>query len=635
MNLHTKLLIAFLFFFSELPAQNNFYAVNDIPEALLSGADVVKRDETITLQINHDSEVIVKKKYAYTILNTEGEHAAHFYEFYDELREIRSIEGRLFDASGKEVRKLKAKEIQDLSGVSGADLMTDVRVKSHNFHAVQYPYTVEYAFELRYKSTFFLPSWVPRDAENVSVQQSSVSVIIPADYVLRYKALHLSVSPAERTEKNKKTLTWSVQNLEAVTDEFASPDWYEFNPVVLFAPDEFSLQGYKGRMNSWNELALFTHSLKKDRDLLPEPVRQQVKALVGTLPEKKEKVRVLYEYLQSNTRYISVQLGVGGWVPFDAPYVSKNAYGDCKALSNYMVALLKEAGITAFYSLVKAGEGASEIVTDFPSQQFNHAIVCVPMEKDSIWLECTSQVMPMGYLGSFTDNRLALLVGEHGGKLVRTPSYRLEHNRQIRTINAELNASGDLSAVIKTSYLARQQDDLHSLITQKSKDELKQYLQKSLPLPTYEVNKFDYDIKKGVLPSITETIGLSVLLYATVTGKRMFITPNLISKDGRKLASQKSRTQPIDIDMPYWDTDTVEIILPQGYKLESGGGSKEYTSVFGHYQSSAEVKNGRLIYCRNFRRFSGKFSEDHFEELAKFLSEIYASDRSRLVLVKE
>ena len=65
--------------------------------------------------------------------------------------------------------------------------------------------------------------------------------------------------------------------------------------------------------------------------------------------------------MQNNTRYISIQLGIGGWRPFEAAYVASKGYGDCKALSNYMYSLLKEAGILSYYTLVKAGAGEEDI----------------------------------------------------------------------------------------------------------------------------------------------------------------------------------------------------------------------------------------------------------------------------------
>ncbi len=611
------------------------YAISEIPQKLLEGASVVKRNESVVVEIYDETQATIRRKYAYTILNPAGDDAAGFDEYYDRLHEIRSVEGRLYDANGKEIRKLKSRDIKDLSGVSQSDLMNDYRIKSHNFHYSEYPYTVEYEFETRYKSMLSLPGWAPRDDYDLSVQQSSFTVIYPQNYTLRQKVFNYDGQPVESADKNKRSLTWTAEHLPAVSEEFASPNWHSFNPVVMIAPSSFSVEGFTGKMDTWENFARFTASLKKGKDQLPEPVKLKVKELTASSPGKREKVQALYQYLQSNTRYISVQLGIGGWMPFDAGYVARNAYGDCKALSNYMTALLKEAGIESYYTLVRAGKYASDIVSDFPSQQFNHVIVCVPMEKDSIWLECTSQTTAMGYLGGFTGNRNALLIGEEGGKLVRTPFYNLQDNLQRRITVGSITASGDLTCSVETDYKARQQDELHSMVNSKSKDELKEYLQKNLPLATYHVTGFDYSEKKSALPVVTEKISLSVRNYATITGKRMFVTPNVLSKDGQKLKVTGQRLLPVSVNMPYRDVDTVKITLPEGYKLESGGGGIKISSLFGNYTSHSEIQDKTLVYYRDYQRFSGEFLPAQYPEMVKFLEEVYQADRARIVLVKE
>src|SRR5258708_10666604 len=110
-----------------------------------------------------------------------------------------------------------------------------------------------------------------------------------------------------------------------------------------------------------------------------------------------------------------------------------------------MFSILKKAVIRYQYTLIRAGDGANYMTDDFPSSQFNHVILCVPLKTDTVWLECTSQTLPAGYLSGFTSDRYVLLVDENGGKLVRTPKYRMADKLQtpktVGTIDAEGNPS--------------------------------------------------------------------------------------------------------------------------------------------------------------------------------------------------
>ncbi len=104
----------------------------------------------------------------------------------------------------------------------------------------------------------------------------------------------------------------------------------------------------------------------------------------------------LYNYLQQNSHYVGIQLGIGGWQTYDAIYVATKKYGDCKALSNFMISLLKEAGIKAHAVVIEAGEDQKDFDKDFAHDPFDHVICCVPLDKDTIWLECTESVFTTG-----------------------------------------------------------------------------------------------------------------------------------------------------------------------------------------------------------------------------------------------
>lgn len=611
------------------------YSVSRIPAALLKNANVVKRFETVKFQVFSTKRAVLTTRYALTILNEAGDKYASMHEFYDQLRQISSIEGSLYDANGKLIRKLKNKEVEDVSAVSDISLMDDNRRKSHNFYHKVYPYTVEYEVEVIYNNTFFFPHWYPQEYENVSVELSALEVITPSDYQLRFRNFNYKGEPLQKTESGNKSYSWQVAALPAVRRESFGPKWHEMTTAVSLAPAGFEIQGYKGDMTSWKEFGKFLFQLSKERHQLPDPLKQKVRELTSGLPDERSKVIALYTFMQQNTRYISIQLGIGGWQPFEASFVANKGYGDCKALSNYMYSLLKEAGISSKYALIRAGRTETFIQEDFPSNQFNHAILCVPLARDTVWLECTSQTAPAGYMGEFTGNRKALLIDEEGGVLVSTPIYDAAKNTQVRKAIAKVQDDGTLNMSVRTSYKGLQQDYYHQLINSLSRDKVKEFLQEAFELPTYDVQNFKYDEKKDVLPEIIESMDVVVSGYATVTGKRLFIVPNVLNRTRTKLSTDEDRKFDIRMDFGYIDIDTFEIDLPAGYELESVQPPVILKSKFGTYQASVTVKNNKIVYLRKREYFTGNFPASEYGALVTYYSDIYKADRNKIVLVKK
>jgi len=203
------------------------YTVSNIPPGLLKNANAVVRWDETRFEVTDIDRAREIHRYAITILNERGDDEAQFTEEYDKLHSIESVEGTLYDASGKKVKSLKKSDLGDYSGSGGENLIVDDRIKTHNFYCKLYPYTVEYTVEIKYYYTMFFPRWVPVKGEHIAVQDSRIVLICPADYKFRYKAFNYTHEPAVQTEKSNTTYTWTLNNQPAIEDEYASPTWYE------------------------------------------------------------------------------------------------------------------------------------------------------------------------------------------------------------------------------------------------------------------------------------------------------------------------------------------------------------------------------------------------------------------------
>ncbi|MDP2338897.1 MAG: DUF3857 domain-containing protein [Bacteroidota bacterium] len=505
------------------------YKVSDMPKELKENARSVIRNEEIVLEVKSLSKAIVNVTYAITILNKNGLSDAYFQGFYDKFTKISEIKGRVFDENGEQIKRIPSDDILDYSAISGFSIYEDNRVKYIDPKVRNFPFTVEYSYQKSFDGLFSYPSWNPQPKFNLAVEKSSYKATVNESVTFRYMERNTSLKATVTSDAENNIYYWEARNLKALEWEPYSVTNQEIFPCVITAPADFEIERYKGNLTSWENFGKFISTLNAGKNVLSDETKKFLNELVAGTSDDFGKIQKIYEYMQGRTRYVSIQVGLGGYQPFGAITVQRLAYGDCKALTNYMKTMLEAIGLKANYCLVNAGETAPLMLKEFPSTQFNHAFLSVPIKNDTVWLECTSQRMPCGFIGNFTDDRDVLLIDNDKSKVVHSRVYGLADNRETHTSHVKIDENGKGSVEIHNVYNGLKYDDILPTFLADDTDK-KRRISERMKFPSFQVLNFKYKENKALIPSIEETLNVDFENYLNLLGSRYFLLLNFSNK---------------------------------------------------------------------------------------------------------
>jgi hypothetical protein len=622
-------IIVFLIYCLKLSSQT---ALPPLPEELKSNAVAVVRLYSQTFEIKNIGNATEKIKTIITILNKRGDDEANFQAPYDPYNKVTSANGIVIGSDGKVIKKIKRFEFSDSPAYDGSSFYSELRVLTYSPLVNSYPYTVEYECEINHKGLLTYPAWVAQDNPEVAVENSSFEIVTSNENTFRY-LLSKSEKPVITNKGNKISYLWHADHLKAFTTEPFSPSMLEVSPVVYSAPNEFEFHDFKGNLSSWNSFGKWIADLNKGRDQLPAPTISKMKDLIKGVTDSTEMVKRIYSYLQNKTRYVGIQLGIGGYQPMLAEEVDKLGYGDCKALSNYMISLLKAVGIKSNYVLVRAGESLHQINPDFSMNSFNHIIVCVPFSKDSIWLECTSQHAPFGFLGSSTFNRNVLLINNEGGVLVHTPDYPIGKNTQHRTAQVDIEPDGNASAKVSTKFSGIQYEYVAANLSNEPLEQ-KKWFENHNDIPIFKVTDYHYSKPSDRIPMVQEVQSLQLDKYAGANPNMLIIPLNLMNKPDYSYKTLKQRKTEVEVNASYIDVDTIIYKLPANVKVETLPANAEINSIFGQYSAFITLKENTLMYIRKVEVHRGHYPAEKYQELVEFFDKVSKADKCKAIFNK-
>lgn len=622
-----SLLVCLSLFFGY--AQGQSYNPSSVPEELKKNASVIVHLDNTSVEVEDIDKATVKVERVFTVLSEEGKDALFFNQYCNKYVSLDDAEIKVYDKNGKQTAKVKRKEMA--SHAVGEGLVEDGFLIYYPITAPVYPVTVECNYTVKLKSILSLPAFRFIDSKE-GVVEANYSIKYPAQINIRYKPKLTSVSPQTADDGKYKILKWTVKNLAVIEDEEGSVSERDKFPYVDITADQFSYYGNQGDLSSWKAFGSWINNLYSGLDELAPARKQFFQDMVKDAPNDVEKIRRIYHYLQENFRYVSIQLGVGGLKPFSASFTDDKKYGDCKALSNYMKAALKAVGITSHVAIINAEYNEEPVDSDFPANNFNHVILCVPQPKDSIWLECTSSTTEFNQLGTFTENRNALLITDNGGVLVSTPKSRASEN--ILTTHTVVTMETDLSGSTETVFTTKgEYQEMMASVLKEKKDDQKEFM--VLGMGFKEPDEI-------VLEKTGQEDGQTKMLMAVrkvpefTAGDKYFINPHINKIIARPLPKAENRKLDFYFKCPYEKRDTTIIKLPSNFHPDVFPKERTLSTAYTNYEFKSwyNEKENAIYTVTTLILKKHKIPAADYAAIKNFFDDVSKDDAQRVVVKK-
>ncbi|MET3978195.1 transglutaminase-like putative cysteine protease [Mucilaginibacter sp. UYP25] len=618
-------------FAQDKPLPKTVFIGTGIPDSLKEDANSVVRYKIKDIKVSGPGDITVKEHAVITVLNEKGNDEAQIMLPYSKkYNSVNSFEMRVYNAGGDLIKKYHKSDMYDRSAVSSGSIVTDERVLYLEHAIASYPVTIEIISEVNYKSTINIESWYIQDEEQ-AIQDAYCHITINNTAGFRYLTKNTKIQPVKTTDNVNSVYNWHTANLKAIKLEKGAKSWRVL-PRIYFASNKFEFYGLDGDFTSWSSFGKWIQGLNADVCTLNPKRVEEIKTMTANLKSDKEKVKFLYEYMQQSMRYVSVQLGIGGMKPFTADFVDQKKYGDCKALSNYMYALLKAVDIPSNYAVINAGNNEEPAELAFARNSFNHAILCVPLKGDTIWLECTSNTQAFGKLSPFTENRTALLVMETGGKLVNTPKSTAQDNQFNSEVHITLNPEGGANAQVKILSTGEYRDDYIGLATLKT-DEQKEYLIRMLNMKQPSALNYNPVADNEGIKEVSLDIEYDKF-SDIITGDKRFYRPQVFELWGNTVPILDKRSSDYYFNHPMLKNCVTTIDLPAGFEVETMPVNQSLKFSYGDYDVKYvyNAAKNQVISIAKFKLTTQVIPSAKYTEMQQYMDAIAKAQNKKLVI---
>jgi hypothetical protein len=578
-------------------------------------ADAVTLYSDVNVVVTPNGKIRRTQRIVYRILRNQGARRAVVRLDFDAQSHITRMHGWSVPAEGKPYEVSEKDSVESaLIGVLHGELMGDLRSKVLRIPAAVPGSTIGYEVEEELQPYALQDDWTFQDT--IPVREARYSLELPPGW--SYKATWINHPEEPATRATATHWQWQVQDVQGIKPEFQMPPLaaLEGRLAVSLVPPAGSGESFQ----SWRDLGAWYRGLTLDRRVASADIKSKVAELTGSQTTTLAKMQALAGFVQSDIRYVAIELGIGGLQPHSAPNVFAHRYGDCKDKVTLLSTMLKEIGVESHYLIVNTTRGA---VTDSTpvGLRFNHVILAIQLPQDTqdptlpatltdaklgrlLLFDPTDTYTPLGQLAGALQGGYGLLVTPDGGELIQIPVLPPGTSSIQRTAHLQLDENGHLSGEVHEVWAgdpASEERSSLDLTTQET-DRIKS-IESVLAgsLPTFQLTKAAITNRQISSKPLEWTYSLEVDQYARPTGNLLTVRPRVLgSMSSGLLETREPRRYDIELEGPRRDSDLFEITLPEGYVVDELPPAVNEDYPFAAYHSKTEAVGRTLKYTRVF-----------------------------------
>ncbi|HXL57407.1 MAG TPA: DUF3857 domain-containing protein, partial [Chitinophagaceae bacterium] len=510
--------------FEEIAAKypNNYAVIQNYTKSIV----ISLKDGKPVAESKTEQEMLILDDKANGIYNKH-------YVYNSSYNELVELEAYTKVPDGKKYKKIKVTDIKTESSRDRSVFYDDAKESSFDFPsltkgAIAHVEYTEAHKDVHLLSPFYCISYMP-------IVHEKFTISFPSNMQLKYTIRNDAnkvVQVSEDTKGNQHTYTFTANDIKP-TDKFSqAPSYAYYEPHIIiqlasYKNDNGETVNYLGSLNDlykWNYS--FISELDNTKEDLLKHLADSITAGIATPVEKAKRI---YQWVQSNIKYVAFEDGLEGFIPRRAADVCTRRYGDCKDMASILTALLQIAGLKAYFTWI----GTRDIPYDYTDVALpitdNHMIAALNLDSEWIFLDATDPNCIFGLPSSGIQGKQALVaISKDEYKVIRIPEVNGEKNIILDSTYISLTDKGikGHSSVYYNGYWSM---DAYNRLMFSNAKETRDYIKYRMGKASNKFILGDYTINKLNVNDKLLNIqaGFEVPDYGKQIGDELFINMNL------------------------------------------------------------------------------------------------------------